>query len=414
MKNIQYTPQQQLIINKAVKHVLDGGRRHLVFQFASKAGCGKTTTLLGIVNKLAEYGIYEDEIAPMTYIGEAAINLRMHGLMNAKTIHSWLYEFVEQYITDEHGNIIFDDKYNKPKVKLVFRPKPLTGIKCIIIDEAYTVPIDMKTEIEARGIPIIACGDSNQLGPIEGEPGYLVNGEIYYLNQIMRQHKDSAILYIADQVLSGKQLSPGLYGKDVLVIEKKDLTDQMIAGADIMICGKNKTREFYNNYYRNKILNIHTKLPLYGEKLICRKNNWRMEMDGISLANGLIGTVYNKPTPSDVDTKLNTFSIDFRPDVLRHTYFPSLTCDMKYFTADINQRKLLKYDKFNIGEKFEFAYCITAHLSQGCQYPKGIYFQEPFGDISNNVNYVGVTRFSQFLIYVIPDIKKTFSIFDCK
>lgn len=409
---IKYTPQQQLIINEAVRHVL-GGSDRLVFQFVSKAGCGKTTTLLGIVNELKKYGIHADEIAPMAYIGEAAINLRMHGLRNAKTIHSWLYEFVEQIVTDQYGNPIMSDKYNKPKIKLTFRPKPLDGIKCIIIDEAYTVPMSMKAEIESRGIPIIACGDPNQLGPIEGEPAYLVDGPKYYLYDIMRQQPGSAILYIADQVLNGNTLSPGLYGNDVLVIEQKDLNSQMIAGANIMICGKNKTREFYNQYYRNNILHVHTSLPLHGEKIICRKNNWQLSVDGISLANGLIGSVYNYPTPSDVNTQLNLFTIDFKPDII-NSYFSYLDCDMNYFTADIEKRKLLKYDKFNTGEKFEFAYCITAHLAQGCQYPRGIYFQEPFGMISRNVNYVGVTRFYQFLIYVIPNIKCTFSLFDFK
>lgn len=406
----RYTPQQQLIIDMAVKHVLDGSSR-LVFQFASKAGCGKTTVLMGIVKALNACGITPAQIAPMAYIGEAAINLRMHGLLNAKTIHSWLYEFVEQIIVDEYGRPIMDDKFDKPKVKLVFRPKELTDIKVIIVDEAYTVPLKMRREIEARGIKIIACGDSNQLGPVEGEPGFLVDGEIYYLTEIMRQKPGSAILYVADRVLSGLPLYPGQYGNDVLVIEQKDLNDVMIANADIMICGFNRTREFYNDYYRSNILGVNTPLPLHGEKVICRKNNWNKSVDGISLANGLIGTVYSYPTPSDVDFETDTFRIDFKPDIL-NTCFNDLLCDMRYFTASIDDRKILKYDKFNIGEKFEFANCITAHLAQGCQYPKGIYIQDPFRDIGPNVNYVGVTRFFQYLIYVIPDVKPTFSLFD--
>jgi hypothetical protein len=57
----------------------------------------------------------------------------------------------------------------------------------------------------------------------------------------------------------------------------------------------------------------------------------------------------------------------------------------------------------------EYAYAITTHLSQGAQYSNGIYIQEHFPqDIQNNLNHVGASRFSNFLIYVIPDKPKRF------
>jgi ATP-dependent exoDNAse (exonuclease V) alpha subunit len=59
------------------------------------------------------------------------------------------------------------------------------------------------------------------------------------------------------------------------------------------------------------------------------------------------------------------------------------------------------------GEKFEFGYAITTHLSQGSQYFNGIYLQEYFGggyDINKRLNYTGITRFRHKCIYVIPSL----------
>ena len=47
------------------------------------------------------------------------------------------------------------------------------------------------------------------------------------------------------------------------------------------------------------------------------------------------------------------------------------------------------------------AYAITTHMSQGSQYPNGAYIEEYLSpDINKNLNYTGITRFSNFLIYV--------------
>jgi ATP-dependent exoDNAse (exonuclease V) alpha subunit len=59
------------------------------------------------------------------------------------------------------------------------------------------------------------------------------------------------------------------------------------------------------------------------------------------------------------------------------------------------------------GEKFEFGYSITTHLSQGSQYLTGIYLQEFFGggpDIRKRLNYTGITRFRNKCIFVIPPL----------
>ena len=190
-----------------------------------------------------------------------------------------------------------------------------------------------------------------------------------------------------------------------MVIEKDDLNDVLLNSANMVICGRNVTRDYYNDRIRH-IRGFRGSYPHAGEKVICRKNSWETEVAGISLANGLIGTVIQEPSVYDYKDK--TFTIDFLPDML-DIPFQSLKCDSDYFTAPYQKRKLLKNNKFNGGHKFEFAYSITTHLSQGAQYPNGIYIKEYLGGNNNNcLDYTGVTRFSNMLIYVVPNTKRTF------
>ena len=394
-----------MIFNKEQQEIIDGGVNHIrhsskqVYQFAGKAGTGKTAVLHEMIRRI---GIPIDRVACMAYIGQAAIVMRTRGLWGAKTAHSWLYEPVMEPVLDEHGKQLRDQVYNTPLFRVTFIPRDLSDIDYFIIDEARTLPLSMKKDIESRGKQIIACGDQHQLPPVNDEPAYIRDDDtdIHYLTQIMRQGKGSGILQIADMVSNGIPLSAGLYD-NVLVIEKKDLTDEMIKYAQIVICGTNKTRDYYNNYVRENILGFHTHLPQYGEKVICRKNNWNMTVAGISLANGLIGTVVVPPDVHTFDGK--TFTMGFKPDLLG-AYFPDLRCDYRYFTADKEERDFIKGSKFFPGEKFEYAYASTTHLCQGSQYNNGIYIEEYLSkDIQPNINYTAATRFRNFLIYVIPN-----------
>lgn len=392
---------QQKIVNEAVKWYYNGDNQ--VFQYSGNAGTGKSVVLNAIIKRL---GLSIDEIAPMSFIGAAAIVMRLKGLTNAKTIHSWLFNPVERVKVDKNGFMVKNDYLDRPIFGIDFEPKPLDHVKLIVIDEAGAVPrriksetgdeIDLKYEIESRGIKIIACGDLDQLPPVGDEPAYLTSGKIYILDEIMRQSEGSAIVYLAQRAKQGLPIHKGNYG-NVLVIDNDELTSTMLERSDMVICGKNITRDKINTTIRNNI-GYFSNIPNYGERLVCRKNNWKLENNGINLANGLIGTVVNQPDVSRFDGK--TFSIDFRPDML-NTPFTNIQCDYNYFTAPSDLKYKYKYSKYNMSEKFEFAYCITTHISQGSQYKHGTYIEEYLNkDINKNLNYTGITRFSDAMIYV--------------
>lgn len=371
----------------------------LVFEFAGGPGTGKSFVLDFIIKYL---GINRNNIAPMAYTGAAAVNMRTKGLLNAGTIHSWIYHTNISPRIDKSGNYIMDEYFNRPKEGLDFIPKvKLEDIKLIIIDEAYMVPFEMKKDIEKFGIKIIACGDWNQLPPINSKPAYLTNRNVHLLTKTMRQAENSNIVKLAYYVLNGFPISNGYYG-DVLVINEDELTDQMIMSSDVVICSKNSTREYYNNKIR-ELYGFHNKLPEYGERIICRSNNKYEVVEDINLANGLIGTVTNFPDVSGFDGK--TFSMSFKPDLLSSSF--NIKASYKYFIASHQQKEALKYDKYLEGEKFEFGYCITSHLSQGSQFDNVIVIEEPMmGNINNRLSYVAITRAKKQLIYVKKSYKK--------
>lgn len=383
---------QQYVVDEAVNWYRNSSEQ--IFQFTGPAGTGKSVVLNEIIRRL---GIPLEKIAPMAYIGQAAIVMRLKGLTNAKTIHSTLFNPVEAYQLDSNHNIVMDTYLNKPKFELKFEPKDLSGVELMVIDEGGSVPRSLKYEIESRGIKILVAGDLDQLPPVKDQPAYLYEGKIHHLTEVMRQKLNSGMLYIADRARRGLPIHTGYYG-DCIVIEESDLNDYMIAKSDIIVCGTNASREKFINRVRRNILKITSDLPVFNERVVCRKNNWNIEVEGINLANGLIGRVANSPGVEGFDGK--TFTMDFQPSML-NSYFVGLPCDYNYLIAPHNQKQFLKNNKYNRGEKFEFAYAITTHMAQGGQFRNGIYFEEPMHkDIQRKLNYVGATRFDHSMIYV--------------
>lgn len=392
--------EQEFIKNKAIEWYYNG--KNQVFEYDGLPGTGKSVTLMEIVRALGLDPL--TEIAAMSFIGSASLVMRMKGLINAKTAHSWLFNVVPEPLKDNNGSIIMDDLMNCPIMIPRFVPvKNLDpNIKLIIVDEAYSMPRSLRPTIEKFGLKILATGDKNQLPPVNDYPAFLYNPNIYHLTQCMRQQGRDDINYIANRVNQGLPIINGYYGNS-LVIDRKDLTDNMLLWADAVICCKNKTRDELNKRIR-KAKGYTSDLPQYGEKVVCRNNNWLEDVSldngyKINLCNGLIGTVVNNPDISSFDGKL--FSMDFKPDLLPQAIFHNSRCNYKYMISDHDIRQKIKMNKWETGNKFEYAYCITSHIAQGSQFHKVVYIEEPmFPSIQTCVNLVGASRADQQLIYV--------------
>lgn len=391
----RYNDGQAKIIKAGIEHArgLSGKQ---VFEYRGPAGTGKSVVMDAIAKGS---GIPIDRIAAMAYIGQAAIIMRSKGFTGARSIHSWLYEPVDVPLMKD-GKPVLDPIMNTPMTKLEFIPKDLTDdIDIFFIDEGWTVPYSMKAEIESRGKKIIVGGDYRQLPPVADKPAYLYGDDVMELDQIMRQAEGSGIIYIADRLYNGLPVYTGEYGNDCLVIYEDELDDSALTYADMVVCGTNRTRDAYNNYIRNNIRGFDSKLPQYGESVICRKNDWKTESNGIALANGLCGLVTN---PIDITTfKGGVFNMDFKPFMF-NSQFDGIDVDYNYLNGDKDLRELLKSSPFARGHKFEYAYALTTHLAQGAQYPNVVAVQEYISpEINNNLWYTAATRATNKLIFAL-------------
>lgn len=385
---------QAKIYNEAIDWYHNSSEQ--VFEIEGPAGSGKSVLIYEILKGL---GLKPYQYLPMAYTGQASIVMRTRGFHTARSIHSSLYEVVDTY---DNSNI--NAQFGIPQRKREFRVKDFIdpNIDLFFIDEGYMVPDWMERDILKFGKKVLVCGDSHQLPPVGGKPGFLTGYGVHRLTELMRQAADSPIVYLAMRAMQGLPIHSGVYGDQVLVVDDKDFTPQMIGFADCIACGTNRTRDTLNKYIR-QVAGFNSELPRFGERIICRNNNWQMVQDGIALANGLSGTVVSQPDASCYDGKV--FTLNFKPDLVS-TVFYDVPVNYDYFIAPFDEKQDIKESsrRWMLGEMFEYAYALTTHLCQGAEYPRGIYIEEFMRpQIQNQLNYTGITRFKQGLIY----IKKT-------
>lgn len=389
------TDKQQAIVNAAVDWYYNSSEQ--IFQFAGNPGTGKSVVMNAILEAI---GIPMERVAPMAYIGAAAINMRLKGMNNAKTIHSSIYDMVEEPVRDSNGRIVMNKYFNRPEVKFKRVLKNLPDIDLLAIDEGGTVPFNMRKDILSLGKKVLVAGDLDQLPPVADAPAFLTSGYVHVLTEIMRQAKNSAIIYLCQRAKHGLPIHTGLYGNEVMVLEEKDfnlIAKDVLPKAGVVLCGKNETRAKYTNMIRYQMLGKKSNIPDMGEKLICRMNDWRMVSGGICLTNGLTGIVINQPDVSTFDGKC--FRIDFLPDLnpVPFTYVP---VDYEFFTADLDKKTSMKNFNYCCGEAFEFGYVQTVHTAQGSQWRNGIYFEEFLPNNNAQLHYTALSRFQSKCIYV--------------
>lgn len=387
------TDEQRQIIHEAVKWFRDPNSPQ-VFEISGRAGTGKSVVLNAIVDYLH---LDESDFAACAYTGAAALVMRRKGFPHASTLHSFLYDYVIE--TNQKG-----EKYG------VFKRKEANLFtRLVIVDEAGFCDLKIKNDLLKLGYKVLVAGDTSQLPPVKDEPPAFFTdpNNIHYLTKIMRQNESSAIVVLANELLQGKSLRPGNYG-DVVVITRSDFDKYMemcIKKYGIILCGTNNTKESINRKIREEFLGYENPLPRKGERVINRKNIWTIECDGIPLVNGLVGFVQNSP---HIVSK-NIYYIDFKADFM-NSMFEKVPADYGYLIADYSERKRLNNEFFLPNKeqcaKFEYAYACTTHVAQGSQFSTGIYIEEPFPKISKNLYYTGITRFSDKVLYVIPDKKR--------
>lgn len=399
---IELTDEQKQLKREIIEwyHKFPYGKPY--FYYSGAAGTGKTTVMKSIIDDL---GLKQDEYMACAYVGKAVLVLLRNNLP-ASTIHSFIYtpatEISYEIEFDEFGN---PNKVKKAKSGFILKKSIPKKIKLIFLDECAMVNDKMREDLQSFGVPIVMAGDQNQLAPVFGSSSILDCPD-FVLTQIMRQAEGNPIIHLSQCVLNDIPIQYGDYGSSK-VIEELKFSEDLLTDYDMILCPKNKIRDQINDTIRQDILGYPDRVPVIGDKVICRKNNWGEELDNIYLTNGLVGNL------TDVNLcslHRNLVYADFKPDFMEKS-FRKLTLDFAYMGADHSIRKdYEKAFKKDI-EFFEYAYAITVHLAQGSEYPRVLYVDDEMGnsDTLKRLRYTAITRARESITWIkIPDHAQKF------
>lgn len=390
-----------------------------IFVLSGYAGTGKTFLIDHVVREVLrlKVGVEAVFVSPT---GKAAANLVKNGTL-AGTVHSLIYvRDGEEFDVDENGEII-----EQQELKFIKRQAIDERIRLIIIDEASMVNESVLGDLLSFGVKCLFCGDGAQLPPVNGTCPLLTNAH-YQLTEIVRQAADNPIIQVATMAREGKRIPYGNYGDKVCVIRRNALSaserKRLFLKADQIICGRNKTRVALNSEIRSyKGIPNDALLPLEGEKLICTLNDWEKPLDKeekFHLVNGIIGTAWEvKESFDDLATMI--FQADFMEEGVKVPFDTGIFTDGRYRhmygerAVTLSDGTVVHEGNFALLHKlrvvseepicrFEFAYAVTCHKSQGSEFDFVIVFDESwaFGEEKDRWLYTAITRAREKLLII--------------
>ena len=383
----ELTKGQQNALNKLI-HWYKAADSGQVFRVFGYAGVGKSYSINAFIDAM---GIQRGHVKFATYTGKAALVLCKKGIP-ATTIHKLIYTPIEEEVEKEMP----DGSTKKiKKIKFIKKADLHPDIELIVIDECSMVGEKLWDDLLSFKRPIIVLGDTAQLPPIDGKSPIIDVTPDAFLDEIVRQAAGNPIIHLSMLARQGKPINFGNYGNTVNVIRMDEMPDEVLTESDIMLVATNQVRDELNTYMRKEIYKRDSTMPMVGDKLICRKNNWDKVLNGIPLVNGLIGEVVS-PIRYEAGSADKTFMMDFRPEGFKNLYFEDLECNIDIFNPShtANKRKEIASNRYSKGDMFEYGNAITIHLSQGSQWNNvGVYYV-PFGDAEfrRKLLYTAITR----------------------
>lgn len=389
---------QQVGFDRAKKWWLDGNEQ--VFKIAGYAGTGKTYLSAVIAEELAG-----ERIAFCAFTGKAALVMRQRG-MAATTIHSLIYNMETRMVPHNNG---FKRKM-VPVLKERLDPKP----SIILVDESSMVNETIMKDLLSFDIPVIAVGDPFQLPPVGSKDSDLLQNPNVVLDEIMRQDEGSAIVYLAEKIRKGIPLNENESAPGCIWQMSKrtvdDDTENIFKWADQIIAGRNATVHKVNQMAR-EYLGFTDTLPMVGDKIICKRNDWGTILFGdkihTALVNGLIGyctaihetEILDRVPWKDDPVRTVEHSLNLRPTFEDKAEFKDIIFDPDSFYENKENRQYMKK------MVFQFAYCITCHAAQGSEWDNIILYDDSWPDANDPLfqarwRYTGVTRAAKRLVWL--------------
>ncbi len=384
--NITYAPEQK----EAIGYAFTGG----VTIITGGPGTGKTTIIKAII-EICRILKFSCILSAPT--GRAAQRMFESSGQEAKTVHRML----EASIADNGRHRFAKDEEN-----------PLSH-KVIIVDEMSMVDTNLLSALLKAvklGSYLIFIGDPDQLPPVG--PGNCLNDiigcgkfNVVKLNKIFRQAEQSLIVTNAHAINRGEMPVLNRRDSDFFFLEKNDSNEVIslllsfvserlpkkygvhpLDDIQVISCtrkGALGTKELNISFQQALNPPHHKKAERKygsvifreGDKVMQIKNDydllWTKGGDsGNGIFNGDIGRIV------EIDAREETVTVDF-------------------------DGRRAQYD-FSQLEELEHAYAVTAHKSQGSEYPIVVIpvFDAPFPLMTRNLIYTAVTRAKNMVVMV--------------
>ena len=379
------------------------------FVLSGYAGVGKGY----LIKYLYEYLTSNNQIITINTLAWKASLVLMGRGIPSSSIHSTFYTF--------------QDNVSKSRA-LEFREKTTAELfttcgrlNLIIIDEASMVNNKMRDVILKHRVPVLFVGDGEQLPSIDNSTDNVLDTPDAILYEVQRQALDSAIIRLSMDIRLGKHVPYGKYGDKVTKQYKcdiEDINENLLTKADMLICGKNDTRQRLNNLVRDIRGFKRNSCPSTGERLVVLQNS-----PDHDLYNGmLLKVAYSENSNIHLRKSMDylfyyTKDLDIKgqPDLfLSELIFEQDTylydAPLKNIELTPETSTLISNIKNSITRKesltgiptVDFGYAMTLHKCQGSSFPKVfVYFEYMRGmdnDIKRRWLYTAVTRAEKALV----------------
>lgn len=339
-----------------------------VFILKGYAGTGKTSLIKAIADSAELIGKSVILLSPTGRGAKVITDITEH---IAQTIHKHIYNVDMR----SDGFTVFKLAFNKNKksIFIVDEASMISAFGSSFSQNGFQSPDQgilndlFSFVMNGNENKLLIIGDPAQLPPVNFnespalsmsylEKEYNLEVKEYTLREIMRQDKDSGILYnagevrnnIEDQILEWPELEYSLFS-DFIKPQAFDIQD-IIRDAfsskldeSIIVTVSNKMANKYNNFIRSQVLNKENIID-GGDIVMCVKNNyfWQYSDDSEFIANGemmMIKSVRN------FETKYNLNFADATVKLLHQKDEPEL--DLKIIIDTLNSNSpALPYSQY--------------------------------------------------------------------
>lgn len=447
----QPTAQQRLVFD-LLEQFLNSDEESQCFLLRGYAGTGKTTLISALVRVLPRLKLKSVLLAPT---GRAAKVISNYSGKKAFTIHKKIYR--KKNAASPEMNFVLGDNLMENTIFIVDEASMISDM--VHDYSRQSLLEDLVSYVyKGKNCKLMLVGDTAQLPPVGSELSPALNKQIlssdfrlkvlsYELTDVVRQEKESGILYNATQlrelIRMGKQTFPKFSiraYRDIFRMTGERLIEGLNYAYDkygmentIVICRSNKNANAYNQNIRNRILYREEEIT-GGDHIMVVRNNyfWLKPEDnsGDFIANGDIAKVrkvrrieeqygfrfaelvielldYPDQEPLTCKVLLDTLYTESPSlsSIDQKRFFDAVMEDYQHIENKRFRMEELKKDPYYNALQIKFAFAVTCHKAQGGQWPAVFIDQGYLSDEMLNTEflrwlYTGVTRSNSELFLV--------------